>query len=80
MNEEPAICSLVVHCQPDLTNTVVNRLKGLPQTEVNTFDDSGKIIVILESDAEHSTVDLIDTVQFTEGVISTMLVYHQLLD
>ncbi len=80
MNQEEAICSLVVYCKPELTTAVVNQLNELPQTEVSNFDENGKIVVILEANAEYPAVKLIDSVQFSDGVLSTMLVYHQLVD
>ena len=82
-NEEQAqfevhISSMVVLCRPDALENAVTEIKTNPLAEVHAVDESGKIIVVLETPSEQNILDGIQALEDIEGVISATLVYHQI--
>jgi len=50
--QEVHISSMVVHVKPDHLQTVKNDIEQLPGTEIHGEADSGKIVVVLETQSQ----------------------------
>ncbi len=74
---EVHISSMVVLCRPDALESAVSQIKTNPLAEIHAVDESGKIIVVLETPSEQNILDGIQELENIEGVISATLVYHQ---
>jgi len=76
MNAECHISSLVVHSHPDWVSSIVERLDLIEGAEIHGGQDTGKLIVTLETDTESQVVERIDIIQRLEGVLAATLVFH----
>lgn len=76
MNSEWHISSLIVHARPDHQIRVRGAIESLPGVELHGNDEHGKFVVTVEASTESGIVDCIDSINRTEGVLSTVLVYH----
>lgn len=76
MTAETHIASLVLRCDPSCTAQVTARLRDLPQTEIAMQDDSGKLVLVMETDRESAIAETLTRLQLTDGVASAALVYH----
>ncbi len=76
--QEIHISSLVVHARPDHLQTVKNNIELLPGAEVHGESDSGKLVVVLETQNQCYITDVIEQINNLEYVLSTALVYHQI--
>ncbi len=75
---EVHISSMVVHARPDGLQSLKNKIEALPGTEIHGESDSGKLVVVLESDHEAHITETIDKISQFKQVLSTTLVYHQI--
>lgn len=75
---EVHISSMVVLCKPDAIENAVKKIGANPLAEVHAVDESGKIIVVLETPSEQNILDGIQELEQIDGVISATLVYHQI--
>ena len=71
------ISSLLVRANPEHVQQVLAEIAKLPGSEVPMTDETGKIIVTLETPSESEIVDSLTTLQLIDGVVSASLVYHQ---
>ena len=76
--QEVHISSMVVHVKPDHLQTVKNEIEQLPGTEIHGEADSGKIVVVLETQSPGYITDIIEKINNFEYVLSTAMVYHQI--
>ena len=76
MSDKIHISSLLVTALPQRVPAVVAEITALPIAEVAHADETGKIIVTLETPDESAIVDALTDIQLFEGVISAALVYH----
>ncbi len=76
--QEVHISSMVVHVKPDHLQTVKNDIEQLPGTEIHGEADSGKIVVVLETQSQGYITDIIEKINNFEYVLSTAMVYHQI--
>jgi nitrate reductase NapD len=76
--QEVHISSMVVHVKPDHLQTVKNDIEQLPGTEIHGEADSGKIVVVLETQSQGYITDIIEKINNFEYVLSTTMVYHQI--
>ncbi len=77
-HQEVHISSMVVHARPDHLQSVKNKIEQLPGTEVRGETDSGKLVVVLETQSQSYITDIIEKINNFEYVLSTALVYHQI--
>jgi nitrate reductase NapD len=71
------ISSLLIRANPADLDRVQAEILKLPNSEIPLCDDSGKIIVTLETSSESEIVDSLTTVQLIDGVVSAAMIYHQ---
>lgn len=74
---ETHISSLVVLCRPEVLNAAKAEIEHFEFAEVHAVDESGKIIVVLESACQKGLLNHIDMIETVSGVISATMVYHQ---
>lgn len=72
------ISSLVVHASPEGLQAVRNDIERLPGAEIHGESESGKLVVVLESDSQSCVTDTIDKINNIRHVLNTALVYHQI--
>ena len=77
MSEPVHISSLLLRAEPAKMDAVLSEISLVPFAEVPITDESGKIIVTLETDSETAIVDALTNLQLIDGVVSASLVYHQ---
>ena len=75
--QEVHISSMVVHARPDHLQTVKNDIEQLPGTEIQGEADSGKLVVVLETQNQGYITDIIEKINNFENVLNIALVYHQ---
>jgi len=76
--QEVHISSLVVHVRPGHLQTVKSNIERLPGVEIHGESDSGKLVVVLETQNQSYITDVIEQINYFEYVLSTALVYHQI--
>ncbi len=72
------ISSMVVHASPEGLQSVKRNIEALPGAEIHGESDSGKLVVVLESEHEAYITDIIDKISHFDHVLNTALVYHQI--
>jgi nitrate reductase NapD len=75
---EVHISSMVVLTRPESLQAVKEFVERLPGTEIHGECDTGKLVVVLESDRQTCITDVIETISKFEPVLSAALVYHQI--
>ena len=75
---EVHISSLVVHVRPDHLQTVKHNIEHLPGAEIHGESDSGKLVVVLETQNQTYITDVIEKINNFEYVLNTALVYHHI--
>jgi len=76
--QEVHISSIVVHTRPNHLAFVKNNIKHLPGAEIHAESDSGKLVVVLETQNQGYITDTIEKINNFEHVLNTALVYHQI--
>lgn len=74
---EVHISSFVVYCAPEAMETVRSKVNSFSATEIFA-EDSGKFVVVMETQNEGYITTTIDEINDLPEVISTALVYHQI--
>ena len=74
------IASLVVQCLPERLDRTCALIKSLPDTEIPTRAEGGKLVVLLEMASEADLLQCITEIENMSGVISANLAYHQIED
>ena len=77
-SDEVHISSMVVHAVPDQLGSVKTSIENLPGTEIHAESDTGKLVVVVESETQTYITDVIEKIGALEHVLSTALVYHQI--
>jgi nitrate reductase NapD len=72
------ISSLVVHCRPDVLDSVIDRIEAMPEAEVPRHSEEGKLVVLLETADEGRIMQRISAIEQLPGVINAALVYHEI--
>jgi nitrate reductase NapD len=75
---EVHISSMVVLASPAGLQSVKDKIETLHGAEIHAESDSGKLVVVLESDSQTNITDVIETINNFKHVLSTSLVYHQI--
>lgn len=76
--QEVHISSMVVHTRPEYLASVKKHIENLPGAEIHGESDSGKLVVVLESQNQGYITDVIEEINDLEQVLGTALVYHQI--
>ncbi|WP_262265975.1 chaperone NapD [Microvirga yunnanensis] len=76
MSRECHISSLVVHSLPDCMSSIAQSIGSLDGAEIHGGQDTGKLIVTLETDTESQVVERINAIQLLDGVLAATLVFH----
>lgn len=71
------IFSLLLRADPGQLDVVLENIRALEGVDPPIADDSGKIIVTLETESESEIVNYLKQLSLVDGVVSTSLVYHQ---
>lgn len=74
------ITSIVVQAHPEAVTSLVEAINALPEAEVHIASAAGKLVVSLETETLHRVTELLDVVNGLQGVVSALLVYHQVED
>ena len=77
MSAELHISSLLVHARPAELERVRAELAALDGVEVHGASPHGKLVVTLETLSEGGIVERLATIRDLKGVLSTVLVFHQ---
>lgn len=78
MHNSWQVCSLIVQVKNEQVGTVTAILNQLPGCEVAiSSPETGKLIVVVESEHSSTLLDTIDSVRNVDGVLAVSLVYHQ---
>ena len=73
-----SVCGLLVHVRPEKAQEVAEKLKQFASVEVHAVSAEGKLVVTIEEeDNQQLILDRIETINNTEGVINTSLVYNE---
>ncbi len=75
---EVHISSMVVLASPDGLQSVKDNIDALEGVEIHGESESGKLVVVLESDSQTHITDVIEKINNFRHVLSTSLVYHQI--
>jgi nitrate reductase NapD len=77
MTQPVHISSLLVNANPSMLAQVEKSLCTIAIAEVCHIEPNGKIIVVLETPDESAIVQALTEIQLIKGVVSALLVYHQ---
>lgn len=77
MPNETHISSLLLRADPHKLASVLNEIALVPNAEVPLSDDSGKIIVVLETESEGAIINSLSKLEVIDGVVSASMIYHQ---
>lgn len=78
MHNSWQVCSLIVQVKNEQVGTVTTALNQLTGCEVAIRSpETGKLIVVVESEHSSTLLDTIDSVRNVDGVLAVSLVYHQ---
>ena len=67
-----------MHTRPDHLQTVKNNIEQLHGAEIHGESDSGKLVVVLETQNQSYVTDIIEKIGNFEYVLNTALVYHHI--
>ena len=76
--QEVHISSMVVHAKSEYLAGVKKNIEQLPGAEIHGESESGKLVVVLETQNQGYITDIIETISKLEYVLNTALVYHQI--
>ncbi len=76
MSRECHISSLVVHSRPERIPAIIERIAGIEGAEIHGGQETGKLIVTLETETENQVVERINAIQLLDGVLAATLVFH----
>jgi nitrate reductase NapD len=74
------ISSVVVHVKPRWLAPVRRSVERMGECEVVTADDSGKLVLVIETGDTRRISDTIERIQGLEGVVNTVMAYHHCED
>ncbi|MDD1017127.1 MULTISPECIES: chaperone NapD [Pseudomonas] len=79
MDDSVHIASLVVLVRPELFEAVKANLCLLDNLELHQHSPAGKLVVVLEANAEAQILQRIEQINNLPGVLNAALIYHELL-
>jgi len=77
---ETHITSFVVQVQPDSVAATTQRIETIEGASIHIAHPDGKLVVVMEADSLAIVTDWIAEVSGFPGVLSAVLVYHQIED
>ncbi len=78
MGEELHVSSLLVQVKPASLGAVRQGIVALAGTEIFAESEAGKLVVVIESEAEGVIADRLSTISAMPGVLSASLIYHEI--
>ncbi len=75
---EAHISSLIVQVSPEHLHETKKRIEAFDEAEIYGVNDVGKIVVVLETEAEGFITDVIEKINNMPGVLGVSMVYHQI--
>lgn len=77
---ESHITSFVVQVQPDFVPETTQRIEAIDGASIHFAHPDGKLVVVMEADSLAIVTDWIAEISGFPGVLSAVLVYHQIED
>lgn len=71
------IASLLVHVRPENLGAVSEWFNTQSELEIHLSDDTGKLVVIVETRDHHQINPLIESIKDQTGVLNVAMVYHE---
>lgn len=78
MGVELHVSSLLVQVKPASVGAVRQEIATLAGAEIFAESPAGKLIVVIESEAEGIIADRLSTISAMPGVFSASLIYHEI--
>jgi nitrate reductase NapD len=78
VSEELHVSSLLVQVKPASLCAVRQEIVALAGAEIFAESEAGKLIVVIESEAEAVITDRLSTISAMSGVFSASLIYHEI--
>ncbi|MEC4725366.1 chaperone NapD [Shewanella sp. D64] len=75
---EAHISSLLVQVSPEHLDETKKRIEAFDEAEIYGVSELGKIVVVLETEAEGFITDVIEKIINMPGVLGATMVYHQI--
>ncbi|QFU22578.1 chaperone NapD [Shewanella eurypsychrophilus] len=75
---EAHISSLLVQVSPEHLDETKKRIEAFDEAEIYGVSEVGKIVVVLETQAEGFITDVIEKINNMPGVLGATMVYHQI--
>lgn len=75
---EAHISSLIVQVSPEHLDETKKRIAAFDEAEIYGVSEVGKIVVVLETEAEGFITDVIEKIINMPGVLGASMVYHQI--
>ena len=75
---EAHISSLIVQVSPEHLDETKKRIEAFDEAEIYGVSEVGKIVVVLETEAEGFITDVIEKIINMPGVLGASMVYHQI--
>ena len=72
------VSSLLVQVKPASLSVVRQGIVALAGTEIFAESEAGKLVVVIESEAEGVIADRLSTISAMPGVLSASLIYHEI--
>ncbi len=76
MPSEIHISGIAIHTRPDDTQAVLEQLSLLPAAQVHASTADGRLVITLETESTHQTLDYMDAIRSLRGVLNAVLVYQ----
>lgn len=80
IEKESHITSFVVQSQPEFLSATSQRIEAIDGASVHVTHPDGKLVVVMEADSLATVTDWIADISGFPGVLSAVLVYHQIED
>ena len=78
MSEEFHVSSLLVQVKPTSLSAVRQGVVALAGAEIFAESEAGKLVIVIESEAEGVIADRLSTISAMPGVLSASLIYHEI--
>ena len=69
---------MIVHTRAEHLRAVREQIEKMPGAEIHGESESGKLVVVLETDEQSQITQTIDAINDLDQVLNTSLVYHQI--
>lgn len=76
MQPEIHISGIAIHTRPADTKSVIANLSRIPKAQIHATTEDGRLVVTLETESTHQTLDYMDAIRSLHGVLNAVLVYQ----